>query len=194
MSLLNRPLTYDDLLQMPDDGNRYELIDGELYVSPPSSPRHQRLAYRLVRLLGDQVDPNAIGEIYFAPLIVKLSDRRVVQPDLLFINRERLSIVTADGIEGPPDLVVEILSPSTRVTDEVLKGKLYADAGVPEYWLADPSEASLRIFVLIDGDYQEVPHEGGSVRSYALPGLMIDVAALFCDLDSSQDNTATDQG
>ena len=92
MSVATRPVSYEDLLQLPDDGNRYEIIDGVLYVSPPPSRRHQKLAYRFVRLLGEEVDRGAIGELYFAPVDVKISPFKVVQPDLLFIRRERLAI------------------------------------------------------------------------------------------------------
>ena len=106
----------------------------------------------------------------------------MVQPDLLFIRRERRGVFSSDAVEGPPDLVIEILSPSTHAYDEGHKAKLFAEAGVPEFWLADPFAGTLRVFVLIDGAYHEVPHEHSVVRSVVLPGLAVDVAALFADL------------
>ena len=103
----------------------------------------------------------------------------VVIPDLLFISRKRLHLVGPTAIEGPPDLVVEILSPATRSRDLGAKMALYARFGVREYWVVDPVARSISVFVLRDGRYEPLPQEGGIARSIVLPGLAIDVAALF---------------
>lgn len=182
MSILTRPLTYEDLCQMPDDGNRYEVIDGELFVSPSPNKKHQRLSPRLYRILYKQ-EQAGLGEAYYAPVDVRVHLNGIVQPDLLFLLRDRLAIYDPGGIvEGSPDLVVEILTLSNRSVDLSHKARLYAQGGVPEYWVADPDAETLTIFVLRDGRYQPVPIVNGAVRSVVLPGLAVDVAALFADL------------
>ena len=146
MSILTRPLTYDDLVQMPEDGNRYEIIGGELVVSPAPIPLHQRVSKRAFLLLHGFVEAQGLGEVFFAPLDVQLGEHDIVEPDLVFIARERLGIVERTRVIGVPDLLVEILSPSTRARDEVLKARLYAEAGVREYWIVDPDERTLRLY------------------------------------------------
>ncbi len=184
MSLLARPLTYDDLRQMPDDRNRYEIIGGELIVSPSPSRSHQTLAYRLSKLIGSHVDARMLGQVFFAPVDVRLSPHSVVQPDLLFIRQDRLDIFGPTGpVEGAPDLVVEIVSPSSRVMDRVRKAALYADSGVPEYWLVDPEERTFALLVLDDGQYVPVDADAGHVASTVIPGLVVDPDALFAGLD-----------
>src|SRR6478672_9953454 len=136
---LDRPLTYDDLRQMPDDRNRYEIINGVLFVSPSPNRAHQQLSVRLFRLLDAFAVRHGCGEVYYAPVDVRLTPFSVVEPDLLFIRTERLAIYTEKGVvEGAPDLVVEIVSPSTTRIDAVDKAALYASASVPEYWLLNP--------------------------------------------------------
>lgn len=184
MSLLARPLTYDDLRQLPDDRNRYELLGGELIVSPSPHRAHQRVSYRLTQLIGDHVDAQQLGEVYAAPVDVRLSPHSVVQPDLLFIRRDRLAIYGPTGpVEGAPDLVVEIVSPASRVMDRVRKAALYADSGVPEYWIVDPEPRTVELLVLDRGLYTPVAAEAGRYPSIAIPGLVIDPDTLFADLD-----------
>ena len=183
MSIMTRPLTYEDLVQMPDDGKRYEVIDGELFVSAAPMKKHQKLLYRLTRVVGDHVDLNRLGEVYFAPVDVRFFRTDIVQPDLLFLRTDLLDIDDPGGIvEGPPDLVVEILSRSTRSVDLVPKANLYAHGGVPEYWVADPDEPSLIVYALREGRYEPVPAEPGTARSLVLPGFVVDLGALFADL------------
>lgn len=183
MSILTRPLTFADLCQMPNDGNRYEIIDGGLLVSPAPSQKHQRLSGRLHLVVGPHVETRGLGEVYYAPVDVRLGPNDIVQPDLLFIRRDRLDIYRDNPVEGPPDLVIEILSPANRSVDLVHKAALYARAGVRGYWIADPEEPSVRIFVLRDGRYEEILPENGFLRSTVLPDLVIDLAALFANLD-----------
>ena len=183
MSVSIRPLTYEDLVQIPEDGKRYEVIGGELVVTAAPVKKHQKLAYRLTRVLGDHVDEGALGELYFAPVDVRIDLNGIVQPDILFIRRERLHIYGEGSIvEGSPDLIVEILSPSTRVVDLVRKANLYARGGVPEYWVADPDAPALTIYALREGRYEPVPAEPGTARSLVLPDLVVDLGALFADL------------
>ena len=179
-----RLLTYDDLVQLPDDGNRYEIIGGELIVSPSPAWNHQRCAYLLTRLIGDHVDRAQLGQLFFAPADVRLSPHDVVEPDLLFIRQERLGIYRGRGaVHGPPDLVVEIISPSSKETDAGRKRDLYAASGIPEFWLADPVTRLFQILVLRDKEYVAVGEIDGRLSSEVLPGLMVEPAALFAEMD-----------
>jgi Uma2 family endonuclease len=181
MSITTRPLTYDDLLQMPDDGKRYEIIGGELFVSPSPVPKHQELSQRLMLLIGMHVRERNLGKLYAAPLDVRLGEHDIVEPDLLFISTDRLGIIGATTINGAPDLLIEVLSPSTRARDESLKADLYARTGVREYWLVDPEARTLAMHALDDGRWVRI---GPSDRpeSRVLPGLTVDVTTLFTDL------------
>lgn len=172
--------THEDLDRLPEseNGDRYEIIDGELFVTPSAIPLHQLVDYRLTRWIGDYVEGGRLGQVFFAPVDVKLGDQTLI-PDLLFIRRDRLHIVGPKAIEGAPDLVVEILSPSTQHRDRGRKAEIYARSGVPEYWIVDPQARSVTIFGLRGDRYEEVWQEGGVARSRVLPGLAVDVAALF---------------
>ena len=124
---------------MPDDGNRYEFIGGRLYMTPAPVVRHQRVSYRLQSALRQVLEHPGHGEVFYAPLLVEFpgtGDR--VQPDILFVSNERRGIITEKAVKGAPDLVVEILSPSTAHRDRGIKLDLYARRGVHEYWIADP--------------------------------------------------------
>ena len=180
---LERPLTYDDLRRMPDDGYRYEIINGELLVSPSPTTHHQRLVYALSRMIGDVVDQDRLGRILPGPVDVRLGMHTIVVPDLLFIRAERLAIDKKTLVDGPPDLVVEIASPSTRGRDNVQKAAVYAEAGVPEYWQPDPEQQTFRMQVLSDGIYHDVAPVDGRFHSTVIPGLVIDPTALFADFD-----------
>ena len=149
----SRRWTYEDYLQIPDDGQRYEIIWGELHVVPSPIPAHQRIAISLASLLLAHVRSNRLGEVYAAPLDVVLAVHNVVQPDVLFIAQEHLSIVTATNVTGAPDLVVEVLSPGTAARDRSTKRDAYAAARVPHYWLADPRSRSLEDYELRQGSY-----------------------------------------
>ena len=184
MATATRTWTYADLAELPEDesGNRYEIIDGVLYVTPSPIPLHERLGIRLTLRFGHYVEANDLGEIFGAPVDVVLPTGEVVIPDLLFIRKDRLHIVGPKAIEGPPDLVIEILSPSTRSRDLGKKKRLYARFGVREYRIVDPIARGISIYVLRNGRYELLPQEGGIARSTVLPGLSIDVAALFAGL------------
>ena len=131
-------LTYADYVALPDDGLRHEIIDGEHYVTPSPVTRHQRISRNLLHLIQSYLDTHPIGEIFGAPFDALLSEFDIVVPDLLYISRERARFLTKKNLQGPPDLVIEILSPSTRSRDERLKRDLYERVGVDEYWLVDP--------------------------------------------------------
>ncbi len=140
-----RKLTYDDLLAMPDDGLRHEIIAGVLYVSPSPGTPHQFTVGKLYQAIANYLDEYPVGEIYLAPFDVVFTKYDVVEPDLLFIRAERLSVLTERNVTGAPDLVIEILSPSTRRVDMTLKRDLFEREGVREYWVVDPVEAAIDI-------------------------------------------------
>ena len=179
MSTATPLLTYEDLRRLPDDGKRYELIDGRLVELPSPTRRHMELARRLFRVLDGFADAGDLGRAYFAPIDVYITPTRVVQPDLLFIAKDRFGIYGPDKIEGAPDLVVEIHSPSTGERDRTEKAALYAAAGVREHWRCDPDARTFAIDALGAGGYETVAAAGHLVPSVVLPGLVVDVQALF---------------
>jgi Uma2 family endonuclease len=171
--------TYDDLRAMPEDGHRYELIYGEIVMSPSPRTKHQRALRQLMERLERFVTANQLGEVFFAPLDVKFSMHSVVQPDLFFVRRERVEIVTDDYVDGAPDLIVEVLSPSNRMQDLVRKAALYADHGVAEYWIVDPESEKIGVNVWRDGQYVAASTEDGIARSVVLPGLELSSNEIF---------------
>jgi Uma2 family endonuclease len=144
-----RPLTRADLEQMPDDGHRYELLDGILLVSPASKPLHQRAVLRLAVLL-DAMCPDGL-EVFTAPLDVVLADDTVLEPDVLVARQADL---TDRDLPAVPLLAVEVLSPSTRRIDLLLKHSRLEAAGCPTYWVIDPDEPSLTAWQLVDGRFE----------------------------------------
>jgi Uma2 family endonuclease len=178
----HRQLTAADLASIVTEreGDRVELIDGVAYVTPAPRPSHQFIAQNLNRLLDRHIQAGKLGRLAAAPLDVRLSDHDVVQPDLIFIARERLAIIGDVAIEGAPDLVVEVLSPGTRERDLGAKRDLYARAGVREYWLVDPPARTIEILSLEGGAYVPVPPDAaGLAQSALLPGLTFDAEAVF---------------
>ncbi|MFP4012321.1 MAG: Uma2 family endonuclease [Spirochaetaceae bacterium] len=130
-------LTYEDYVHFPDDGNRHEIIDGEHYMSPSPTTAHQDASRHIQFQLYRDIEEKGLGRVYNAPMDLQLSDTDVVQPDLMVILAEHRHYVSPSRLLGPPDLVVEILSPATAERDRSLKLKLYEQRGVPEYWLVD---------------------------------------------------------
>jgi Uma2 family endonuclease len=180
-----RPLTYDDLLEMPDDGNRREVLGGELLVNPAPRRDHQMISANLDWILQRFLRSSEAGRIFTHPVDLYLGRHDIVQPDLVVIRNARLGIYRPEGIiDAPPDIVVEILSPSTRGIDLVRKMALYARSGVPEYWIADPERRTLVINWLHGEDYVAVePDADGCLASPTLAGLRVDPAEVFSGLD-----------
>lgn len=182
MQTLTYKLTVDDLDDFPDDGMRYELINGELCMSPSPIPSHQELVGRLHLLIGPHVRDRRLGRVFVAPLDVRFSGASQVVPDLVFVSAGRLDIIGGKRLEGPPELVIEVLSPSTQGNDLFKKRDLYERYGVPEYWLVDPKRSTLTMLAVRGGRYVELP-TSDHPRSTVLPDLKIDLPALFADLD-----------
>lgn len=138
---------------MPDDGLRYEVIDGDLVVTPSPSTTHQTVSKRIQFVLMLQVEERGLGQVFNAPIDLIFSKTRTLQPDLLVIRTERLQIISDRGIESAPDLVIEIVSPSTEKTDRDPKSKLYAQEGVCEYWIVDASSQTFEVYSLAQNGY-----------------------------------------
>jgi Uma2 family endonuclease len=174
-------LTYEDYCGLPDDGRRYEILEGELTVTPSPSRSHQEFAANLLVVLKPFVTARGLGQVFIAPFDVILERTSVVVPDLLFVGRERLEIVTERGVEGAPDLIVEILSPGTARRDRREKAQLYARHGVRHYWLADPDARALETLELDGGRYRETARLTGDARftSMLFPGLEISLSSLW---------------
>jgi Uma2 family endonuclease len=147
-------LTYEDYAQLPNDGRRYEIHDGELSVTPSPGTLHQRTIGELNELLRHHVKQHGLGEVFLSPLDVILSNTTVVQPDLIYVDPTREHVVTRRAIEGPPTLAVEIISPSTPRIDRVTKFQIYAKHRVPYYWIADADARTIEAYELAGDAYR----------------------------------------
>ena len=174
-------LTFVDYLLFPDDGLRHEIIDGEHYVTASPAMRHQRIAGNLYYFIRDYLENHPTGEVFMAPVDVLLSNVDIVVPDLVYVSRERTHLITSKNLQGAADLVIEILSPSTRRRDEWLKRDLYDRVGVEEYWLVDPERDTIDVFQRVDGAFQKPAHytRDQILTSGLLPGLELAVSRVL---------------
>ncbi|MCZ6490780.1 MAG: Uma2 family endonuclease [Acidobacteria bacterium] len=174
-------MTYDQYCLLPEDGKQHELIDGELFVTPAPTPRHQRFLGKLYSQLSAYVETNSLGEVFVAPVDIVLDKHTVVQPDVLFISQDRLGIMGEQAIEKAPDLVVEILSPSTFYKDLRRKMAAYFQFGVQEYWIVDPEKQTIELYGRTGQELQLIrlfsSHE--SLESPLLPGFRLAVSRIF---------------
>jgi Uma2 family endonuclease len=176
-----RPWTYEEWLRLPDDGKRYEIVEGELFVTPAPDEEHQEAVGTFYFLLRSYLEAKPIGKCYVAPFDVKLAEDTVVEPDILFVSKERLDIVTRRGLTAAPDLVVEVLSDTTRRRDLGPKREAYARHGVREYWIVDPDDRCISVYVLDHGNLvKQIEATSGEVASpLVLPGCSVPLAKLF---------------
>jgi len=191
MPVISQPrkkLTYADLLLFPDDGKRHELIDGVHYVTPSPNLGHQELLGRLHLAIGNFLATRRhLGRVFLSPLDVVMSDYDVVEPDLLFVSGDQQSILTKANVQGPPALVVEILSPSTRRRDEGIKKRLFDQKGVREYWLVDPKNCRLTVCRRSgDGSFPIVTTLSAAADEHLdtplLPGFELSMSELFAEV------------
>jgi len=162
-------LTYRDYVALPEDGRRYELHEGDLSVTPAPGTRHQRVVGELFGLLREHVRARGLGEVFVSPVDCILSDTTVVEPDVVYLDPTRAGLVSERGIEGPPTLAVEVLSPSTAETDHSAKLHIYARYGVPFYWIVDPTAGSVTAYALTGSAYRvagRLEMENGSLPPF----------------------------
>jgi Uma2 family endonuclease len=179
-----RRWTYEEFARLPNDGNRYEVIGGELFVTPSPRPIHQEITGRISDLLRPFVRQHALGRALPGPIDVLFAEGDYLSPDFVFVRRDRSGIITERGVEGPPDLVIEIVSTSTGARDRGIKRQRYAAFGVPEYWIVDWSrkrvevhrttEDKARETEIVTGTLTWEPTEGGPVLSISVPELLAD--------------------
>jgi Uma2 family endonuclease len=181
LRLSQRRWTYDDLREMPESMERMEIIGSDLYMSPsPNVIRHQNAVGNLLYALQQWVRANRWGKVLTAPADVVLGADQVVQPDIFGVAQARLSIV-GKFVDGPPDFIVEVVSPGSLVYDRETKYRLYERVGIREYWLVYPEDHSVEVFVLRAGRYELLGRygRGEEAQSEVLSGFTVDVDAVF---------------
>ena len=174
-------LTYREYAALPADGRRYELHEGELFVTAAPGSLHQRLVGNLFVLLREHANARGLGEVFVSPLDCILSETTVVEPDVVYVESGRSSLVSARGLEGPPTLAVEVLSPSTLPVDRGVKLQLYARYGIPYYWIVEPEARNVEAYVLTGGAFRLAGRLAGMDRGSLppFPELTIDPATLW---------------
>lgn len=172
--------TYEDYCRLPE-GSPYQLIGGELVMTPSPTPYHQLVSGKLQLQMAGFVFEKRLGIVLDAPVDVYLAETETYQPDLIFISDERLAIVEETRINGAPDLVVEILSPGTGYYDLRSKYKVYEKSGVREYWIVDPQNKSVQVFCLREGKFtlDQEAEQQGTVKSRVIAGLEVQVGSIF---------------
>jgi Uma2 family endonuclease len=183
MKAVQPRLSYPELRLMPDDGKRYELIDGEVIMSPSPSEKHQRALAELYLSIANHVKEHKLGKVYFAPFDIVFSEKTALQPDLIFVSSARVGIIGPEYIIGAPDLVAEILSPSRPAYDRVTKLEQYARYGVREYWIVDPGTEKAEIHRLAGKSYELAATLAGAeaLTTPFLPGWQLPVRHLFAE-------------
>jgi Uma2 family endonuclease len=175
-----KKLTWEDIKNLPEEG-KTELVEGKLYMSPTAGSPHQRIGTRLSGRILTFVEDNDLGEFFGRDVHVIFDEHNHFEPDLCFIAKQRLGIIQGPIISGPPDLIIEIISESNRAHDTKLKFDYYERYGVREYWLVDPREQSIAVYVLNDGRYELLGEyrAGEVVQTRVLAGLELDPARVF---------------
>jgi Uma2 family endonuclease len=178
---ISTKFTYEDLKLIPPDRNRYEIVDGELFVSPAPKTLHQRIVGNLLTALHQHVRRHRLGQVLVAPVDVVFARGTVLEPDVLFVSTSRLHYIGEDNLSGPPDLAVEVISESTKRLDREVKLKQYALYEVSEYWLVDPEGKSVEVFRLKGKEYELAGRLGfgDTLTSPLFPGLKLSVASLW---------------
>jgi Uma2 family endonuclease len=174
-------VTYEQYRNLPETGPRYQLIDGELILSPSPNRRHQEIVARIFVAIFNFLKTHRIGEVYIAPLDVILSNWDAPQPDIIYVCEARKSILVPEGISGAPDLCVEVLSPSSRRLDLGKKRALYARHGVKEYWIVDPEKNTVDVYHLDRDPASPVEKldAGVTLKTDLLPGFSLSLREVF---------------
>ena len=176
-----RPLTVYDYRELPEGPPHYQLIEGDLFMSPAPGRYHQDILRNITFIFFEYLQKKRVGEIYFAPFDVFLTDLNVYQPDMVFVSNTRKAILSDRGAEGAPDLVVEILSPKTAKLDKGVKKEIYSRTGVQELWIVDPDLENIQVYRLAESSDVPVGTFGvkQKFQTPLLPGLKIPVAKIF---------------
>ena len=176
-------MNYDQLCLLPEDRNRYELFDGELVMTPSPAARHQEIVGKLHVLLAIYVQNNSLGKVYVAPLDAIFDPYNVLQPDILYVSRERVPEIVKERIQGAPDVVVEVLSPSTFYNDLRRKMTVYSQFGVQEYWIVDPEMQTIELYTRQGDKLRSATKfsSGETFESPLLPGFRLAVNSIFVD-------------
>ena len=179
--LIAEKWTYQDMVENLPPESRYEIINNELYEMPAPNTEHQRISRKVEFQLLSFVEKNQLGEVFDAPFDVVFDEDNTTQPDILFISNENLKNLNDKNFRGSPDLIVEIVSPSSVYRDQVAKGNLYAQHGVLEYWIIDPANQVVEILVLENGQYflKDYLAENGTVKSQILQGFELKGENIF---------------
>jgi Uma2 family endonuclease len=173
--------TYKDYVALPDDGHRYEIVDGVLYMAPSPNKEHQNAVLEIASYLRTHIKLTGLGQVFIAPFDVELNHRTVVQPEVVVVLNPNLEIITESRIIGAPDLVVEVSLPGTVGYDRAKKQSAYVRAGVPEYWIADPWSRTVEVLTLEAGAYRSLGvFEGKAVLpSQIVPDFLVHVEQFF---------------
>ena len=176
-------MNYDQLCLLPEDGKQYELFDGELVMTPSPSSRHQGIVGKLHVLLFADLEQTASGKVFVAPLDTIFDQYTVLQPDILYVSRNRVPQIVKERIEGAPDLVVEVLSPSTFYKDLRRKMAVYAQFGVQEYWIVDPETQTLELYSRQNDELRLLQKVSAQeiLQSPLLPGFRVSVGSIFVE-------------
>ncbi|WP_406677824.1 Uma2 family endonuclease [Moorella sp. ACPs] len=175
--------TYEDYARLPE-GTPFQLIGGKLIMTPAPGTYHQIILMRLIEKLLFFLAGKDLGILFTAPVDVFLEEKETYQPDIIFIAKDRMHIIETTKIKGAPDLVIEILSPSTGYYDLKKKARVYARCGVKEYWIVDPEDKSIEVFQQKEGNFVLVHHveETGQAKSILLKGFAVEVKEIFAPL------------
>lgn len=173
--------TYANYLHLPNDGKTYQIIGGNLIMSPAPSLYHQSISRNLEFIIWEFVKEHDLGEVFDAPVDVIFSPINVTQPDIVYISKSRLNIAQKTGIFGPPDWIVEIVSPSNSEIDIRFKHQIYKSYGVKEYWIVNPEEEMVNVYILKEGGYtlKGVYLKEDTIEVGIIPGLKVDLTEVF---------------
>jgi Uma2 family endonuclease len=181
LSYTPAPLTVHDYLDLPEGGPRYQLVDGDLHMAPSPSLFHQSISLNVTMLIAVYLEQNPIGEVYHAPLDLFLTETNVFQPDILFVSQKNLHLLEANGVHGAPDLIIEILSPSTSRLDLGAKKRVYARCGVLEFWAVYPDDCKVIVYDLRKSETEPAQTwlEGDRFECKFFPGLELETKKFF---------------
>ncbi|MCL5055453.1 MAG: Uma2 family endonuclease [Firmicutes bacterium] len=172
---------YRDYFLLPDNGKRYQIIEGELFMTPPPGTFHQNSVTQLTGILVLYLNKHPIGKVFCSPIGVVLSDIHVVEPDLVYVSKEKKNLIKERGIFGSPDLTVEVLSKGNKKVDRITKFKLYAQFKIPYYWIVDPMGKTMEMYELGKKEYQLIAkkQENEIIKPSLFPGLEFSLKELW---------------